>query len=359
MTQQNHPQGPLYLKLGQWPDPDRKAWRSATSSGDVLDDGGLAAHWSEGTRRKIAENYGRWLGFLSERGRLDPDADPADRVQRDLVRRYVAELEAHCAPRTVVMRVEELLSLLSVMRPERDWSWLKTAVLGLRAKHRHGRARPANLPAAGAVFDWGCQEIRAAEDAEDLRPRRRAGRYRDGLIIALLVARPLRRRNFAGIEIDRHLIKTSDGYVVVFDASETKTHQPLEFAVPDDLAQPLARYVANYRPILLGDKTSPRLWITERGKPYSDVGFASRIRQITTQAFGRSLNPHVFRHIAATSIATDDPEHARIIAPILGHATLRTADMHYNRARQLDAGQLFQDSLSGLRKRLKNGVLRS
>lgn len=353
MTRSNHPHAPLYLKLHQWPDLDREAWRSATRRGDILDDGGRAAHWSEGSRRKYAESYGRWLGFLHSHEHLEPDEDPANRVRPNLVRHYVAELEAGCAPRTIVMRVEELLSVLSVIRPESDWAWLRAAVLNLRAKHRHDRARPSPLPSARDVYDWGCRQMRAAEKAESLHPRRRAGRFRDGLMIALLVARPLRRRNFAGIKINRHLIKNQNGYLLAFDASETKTHRPLEFAVPDDLAEPLARYIAEFRPILLGDTQSARLWITERGEPYTERGFSEKIWQITTRAFGQPLRPHAFRHIAATSIATDDPEHARIIAPILGHTTLRSADMHYNRARQIDAGRLYQESLLDLRERLE------
>jgi integrase len=341
------------VKVEEWPDIDRAAWASATTCGDILEDGGLGAHWAEGTRRKYAESYGIWLGFVTKHGHLDPAADPADRVRPELVREYLSELEAGCAPRTIVMRIEELLAVLSVMRPEKDWAWLRTLVVNLRAKFPNHSTRPAPLLSAQDVYSWGCREMRTAEDSVGLSLRRQAGRYRDGLMIALLVARPVRRRNFVSIEIGRHLIGGPDAFLLAFGATETKTKRPLEYPVPNDLVGPLAGYIEQYRPALLNGASSTRLWITERGEPYTERGFSGKIWQVTKRAFGQPMRPHVFRHIAATSIATEDPEHARIIAEILGHTTLQTADKHYNRARQIDAGRLYQESLLDLREQLQ------
>jgi hypothetical protein len=44
-------------------------------------------------------------------------------------------------------------------------------------------------------------------------------------MIALLASRPLRRRNFAAIEIGRQLIRIGQGFHPVFDGSETKSHR--------------------------------------------------------------------------------------------------------------------------------------
>jgi hypothetical protein len=55
-------------------------------------------------------------------------------------------------------------------------------------------------------------------------------------------ARPLRRRNFARIEIGRHLVRQGDAYWLRFDGNETKTGEPIEAPFPDALvpAVPLA-----------------------------------------------------------------------------------------------------------------------
>lgn len=47
-------------------------------------------------------------------------------------------------------------------------------------------------------------------------------------------------------------------------------------------------------------------------------------------------------HIAATSIAEEHPEHVGITRDILGRATLRMAEKHYNCARQVEACNALQ-----------------
>ena len=57
----------------------------------------------------------------------------------------------------------------------------------------------------------------------------------------------------------------------------------------------------------------------------SEEVFYKGLRKHTAERFGQSLSPHLFRDCAATTIATDDPDHVAIIPSILGHTTSRTA----------------------------------
>ena len=59
----------------------------------------------------------------------------------------------------------------------------------------------------------------------------------------------------------------------------------------------------------------------------------------------QGLNPHLFRDIVATMIATEDPEHVHMILPILSHRSLKTSEKHYNHAKSLDASRRYQDVL--------------
>jgi hypothetical protein len=43
---------------------------------------------------------------------------------------------------------------------------------------------------------------------------------------------PLRRKNLAALEIDRHLIGEGNNRFVYIPAAETKTRTPIEFATP-------------------------------------------------------------------------------------------------------------------------------
>jgi hypothetical protein len=51
---------------------------------------------------------------------------------------------------------------------------------------------------------------------------------------------------------------------------------------------------------------------------------AYQIKIQTKRAFGRPINPHLFRDCAATSIAIHDLEHVRIATSILGHTCVST-----------------------------------
>ena len=74
------------------------------------------------------------------------------------------------------------------------------------------------------------------------------------------------------------------------------------------------------------------------------------ITKRTASWFGSPVNPHSFRHAAATSIAVEDPEHVGIIVRILGHSSLRTAELHYNMATSIEAARRYQKHIARLRE---------
>ncbi|MFO0408528.1 MAG: hypothetical protein ACK50Q_19365 [Labrys sp. (in: a-proteobacteria)] len=76
------------------------------------------------------------------------------------------------------------------------------------------------------------------------------------------------------------------------------------------------------------------------------------ITRTTGRAFGRSINPHLFRDCAATFVALEDPEHIGIAAPLLGHVDHRTTERHYIQANQMIAGRRLNQSVARLRKKL-------
>ena len=90
-----------------------------------------------------------------------------------------------------------------------------------------------------------------------------------------------------------------------------------------------------------GSRRTARRWV--RSRVY-DV-----IVGRTGTAFGQSVNPHLFRDCAATSIAIDDPAHVRIASQILGHRSTATTERYYNQAQAIDAARRYQDFLVGLR----------
>ena len=342
------------LKVDEWPEADQVAWRRALDQGDPLEDQGPASHWSPETIHKHRRGYGRWLNFLRHNGLLDETAMPGERVTRALVGKYLKELERTVAPYTVIGRLTELRAVVSVLTPDRDWKWLNSLVTRLHARETSTKPKLARIRPSAELFAWGLKRMEWAQEAENLSLRRGAVYYCDGLMVALLASRPLRRRNFASITVGRHLIEMGDLYLLCFAASETKTRRPLEFPVPTELTEPLRQYLELHRPILLNGTTSDRLWISVRGQPMSEMSVYHRIVKVTEEAFGSPIHPHLFRDCAATSIAINDPEHVRIAAAILGHTNLRTTERHYNQAQMLEAVRRHQKCLLSLRRELKS-----
>ena len=168
---------------------------------------------------------------------------------------------------------------------------------------------------------------------------------RDGLMIALLALRPLRRRNIAALTIGRSLIATGRGWRICFEPDETKTGLVIDLPWPDRLNTALALYLGHYRPVLLKGGTSDRLWMTYRATPMTPHSITCRVKKVTRDLVGADVSPHLFRDSLATTLAIEDPDHVRAASVLLGHRTPRTTERYYNRARSIDAARRYQAML--------------
>jgi integrase len=242
-----------------------------------------------------------------------------------------------------------LLAVCRAMAPGEDWSWFRAVVGHLRRQGVRRRPKHPRLRDSAELLEAGLALMEKAE--EEGTPLRRAAAYRDGLMQATLAARPLRRRNLGMVELGRHLVRSGAGWRLVFAGHETKTGAPLELPWPGRLDAPLERYLERHRPVLLGGRASDRLWIGQRGRPLDGRQIHKRVAAVTRRLFGRPINPHLFRDCFATSVAIRDPGHIRVAAILLGHSQ-RTNEAHYNQARALEAGRLYQQGLVALRRRI-------
>jgi integrase len=219
--------------------------------------------------------------------------------------RVVAQLERNCRPRAKRPRVVHTGRLVAL-----------------------GEALMNSVPPEGPLAD------------EDLLA------YRDGLMIALLATRPLRRRNFAAILIGEHLLWVGDRFVLVFTASETKTRTPLEMNIPDALVPRLKHYLARIRPCFPGAADHSALWAGFKRRGLSGQAVYEAITARTRAAFGHAVNPHLFRDCAVTTIAMTAPDQIGVAQDLLGHVSGRTTHAHYNQARAIDASRLYATVLA-------------
>ena len=344
------------LPLERWPVADRRAWAAALAPGDVLEPGGAAARWRPHSKRNAVQGWGHFLAHLSRTGQLEDNEGPPERVTPERLVGYVEALRGRGnAPTTILSRVNMLDLFLRVVAPGADRSWLRRLLVRLRAEGGEGRrGKRQRLQPSHDLFVLGCRLMAQAE-AGGHTPRQQAVGYRNGLLVALLAARPLRLRNLAVLELGRHLVRGGQGWRLVIPGTETKTGRPLELPFPEALVPALERYLAVHRPVLAAQRgqahgtAGEALWLSATGGPLSTVTLAFHVTELTRAAFGRAVSPHLFRDCAATSLALEDPAHVRIAAQVLGHAAFATTEKYYNLARAQEAATVWHQTLDALR----------
>jgi integrase len=341
------------MPLAEWPPPHRLAWEAAVRPGDPFTGIGPAAHWRPDTQRKVLASYGRWLTYLSCHQRLDATGEPAEHLHPELLRGYVAELQRQLAPVTIAQRITDLHQALRVMAPGTDLEILNRASRVLAARARPTRNKRARYVPPSAICDLAVTLITEAGSEAFGNDVERALRYRDGLMLLILSTRAPRRRNFAAIEIGRHIQKVGRIYNLRFPGSETKNGRPWEAPLPEPLTPMIDHYIDQVRPRLLNGGVSDRLWITCRRKAMAEISIYLRVRDITRERLGVALNLHAFRDGPPTLLAIEDPEHVGAATAILGHADPRVTEQHYNLAHGLDARRRYQDEIRRQRTQAK------
>jgi integrase/recombinase XerD len=147
--------------------------------------------------------------------------------------------------------------------------------------------------------------------------------------IALLALIPLRRRTFVALRIGRHLIKVGIAWVLDIPAADTKTKRPLDYPIWEELSPRIDLYLKRFRPRIPGANDHDGVWASDRGRPISGNTLYGMLVMRTKSAFGFSINPHRFRHAAATFWSIHDAPNVRGVKDLLGQATFDPTDTHY------------------------------
>jgi integrase/recombinase XerD len=325
----------------EWPALDLELWARALQDDNLFSPATPAVRWRPHTVQIVARGYGSALAWLDCNGLLDHSQSPEARWTKDHMRRYIEDIQARMSSTSVQNRLISLERALAVLVPRSNRSMLRAAIRSLTARPSHAHKR-SRLQDPARLVELGLELMADAERGHHKNPRKNAAIYRDGLQIALLAMRALRLRNFSGIDIGKHLVRQRDGWWMFFRAEETKTHQPIEVPFPEELVPALEHYLKHYRPELAGNRyRGDRLWISYRFGPQAAHTLRMNLMRHTEAAFGRPVNPHLFRDCVATSIAIHDPESVRMAATVLGHRTFATTERHYNLSRTLDSGRSY------------------
>jgi len=337
------------MPLAEWPADDQAMWGCAIRSGGPLDDPGLASHWTEKTRKTTISAYGRYLTSLALNGWLVAEARVQDRVEFEWLKAYIDELMSQVKPITAAGRIRGLAEALRVMAPGVEFPDVKRARYRLKAMATPSRDKRSKIVSSKRLVQLGLKLMSEAETGTFFREAGRACTYRDGLMILLLACRPLRRANFAVMQIGEHLTKINDAYQLTYEDTETKGHRHYSSVVSRDITPFVDRYLERYRPVLLKDLQSDRVWITMGGHEMAEGSLYQIVTKRTKDEFGWSLSPHLFRDCAVTSLGAENPELVWVGMSLLHHTDPRTTEKHYDQALSDKAVNNYQDVV--MRKR--------
>ena len=272
------------------------------------------------------------LGYLAWTGTLDADTAPADRVTREAVRAYHQHLATLVAPITRLSMLVGLKVMMQAMAPDRSWRWLQDVCNRIQITARPSKDKRSRMRPTAEIVAAALRELKSLPCP--VTTIKQALAYRDAFMLALMAARPLRVKNFAGLELGRHLTRTEHNWLITIPAAETKTKQPIAFDLPEMLLPWLERYLSEVRILFPGAAESTRLWMGKDGVLTDQQSIGDRITRLTRRLFGTSINPHLLRDCAASSLANDSVEMAQAAPALLGHRHRSTTETLLHPGRQ-------------------------
>lgn len=310
----------------EWPQQDRNRWRAIFGSQARF---ALSVEWAEATRRQVAWVYSQYIRHVRDLG-LKTE------VAQDGVQSFAsAALTRGCGLRTVANYVQCIEQALSVLRSggSRRLDWLRDLSNALNTaakntpKKKAGRQRPAD-----DILNLGLAEMEQADLASN--SWHDSKRYRDGLILALWICMPERRRAFTAIRLQD---LSADLTSIDFPAEHQKTGEAIRRVIPDFLRPHLRRYLDEIRCIHANNHD--RLWIVEGGNAAGSETLYRAVVDMTKTRFGIALSPHRLRDCAARFVVEEMTSEARLASVILNHRDARSTAPYLEGAKTLSASR--------------------
>ena len=307
-----------------WPEETRAVMEISGASGSGMGRFEAILHrdlpkLSSRRRMGIRCAYGQYLFHRRHHGEDDA-------ITQEGVASFASKLEDRgLRPRSIATYIYNLAVLVKAAKLPGDWDWLDmdAADLVRRSKDCPKLKNARNLPHPLDIWRLGLSLV---EQARKLGPSTiaAAAAYRDGVLLMLAVSQPLRLGNLAGIKIGSTLV-IEDGHAVRLDipGNEMKSRRPLAVHLWPELQPVLDEYIAEWRPILGRGHGGSELWLGARAArvhPAMTVrGVYKVICARTAAAFGKHINPHLLRDVAATAMIEADPSRPRLASDLLQH----------------------------------------
>jgi integrase len=331
------------LPYGEWPPSVQQRWEDSFRKAGFLEEGGSKAHLSDATRTGLKRTYGRFLGFLAHVENAPLDQPPALPLDRETIRRFVDYRRRSCQDCTIANELRDIKLVLGIIYPEADFGWIAIIAKRIRAQaaprqERHHLVTSETLYKLGFdLMDRAMEEVQKTGHVS----RRAAITYRDGLMIVMLAAIPLRRRTFAALKIGKQLIRSGELWALDIGPEDTKTRRAIDFPISPALCARIDRYIIQFRAHFAHATQHDGLWVSNKGGALDGGTISETVSERTRVAFGFRVNLHRFRHAAATFWSIRDPKNVSGAKDLLGHVSFGMTEKHYNMAQSRIAGRVL------------------
>ena len=226
---------------------------------------------------------------------------------------------------------------------------LKTRPRGFTAKNRERIRQFADPRTQHRFLTLGDRLLEMAKKKNGQSPEKAALLVQTALIHEILMVAPMRFRNLTLLHLDRHF--RSDGpdwkgrIVIIIAGDEVKNDEPLEFELPAPTASLLRSYISEHRPGLLPGVDDGWLFPGKVDGHLHQVTLAMRLVGAARRHGGFTINPHLYRHLAAYFYLPDHPGDYETIRRLLGHKSLETTLMFYADFERLTASRRFAENV--------------
>jgi integrase len=340
------------LAWESWPARERHFWLQSVLPRCEYVTAEQGEFLSEASIHGVCEAFSLWLAFLIRTNRYSHDLCILEHASDGVIAAFVDDLLSRRGPLSVKGELMRLSTCFRLAFGKQAHGLFRPAIQRVAVLLRSAPRAHRKVADSADLFSLGISLVESALH-DELQHRETALRYRDGLIIALLAARPIRAANLASMMVGKHLVARGDAYWLSFDAFETKTHVPIHVAVPRLLSTYISTYLSAVRTkISVRNALHEWVWCGIRGDRLSTQMIYTRIVRHTREGLGTPTSPHRFRHAAATKQALVDPAHVTDGYFLLGHSSYHATEKSYNLASTNDGAQKLAERLLARRKQL-------
>ncbi len=217
---------------------------------------------------------------------------------------------------------------------------------GLTQKNRE-RLLPFNDPAVCRKLLLLPLELRREIERGKLPDYRRRVLGQMAVAIEILLFVPIRIKNLATLEINRHLVKAGKKLLLTIPSAEVKNRaSDLDFELPEPTAELIGWYLKDVRKAVAGNMA---LFPGPSGSHKDKNTLGLQITQTVHKYTGLKVNPHFFRHLAAKLYLDQNPGGYEVMRRVFGHKKMDTTSNFYAGLETRGAARHFGQEILKLR----------